>query len=166
MFRLYTHSVVQSSKNVSEDEFSRKQKTKSALMRYVRLGFSHFVKYGLLNEMYSFGVIEETKPSKVLGVCLCIYTTSPKSFVLLRHLRWVWLCVTLQEEAHALLVWPVGIEARHHHYLPWKVPNKAGWAEHRLTQAAEALYHKPESCLWPPTGVCGKMEGEEKKWLG
>ena len=78
----------------------------------------------------------------ILAVCLSIYTESQP-----RHLRGVGLCVTLQEETHALLVWPVGVEAGHHHYLPWKVADKAGWAEHRLAEAAETLHHKPEGCL-------------------
>lgn len=93
---------------------------------------------------------------KVSTLCLCVSATRPESLVPPRHLRGVWLCVALQEEAHALLVWPVGIEARHHHYLPWQVADEAGRAEHRLTQAAEALHYEAESRLWPPTGVCGK----------
>lgn len=87
-----------------------------------------------------FNIKEETKPN-VLAVCSFPPESQP------RHLRGVGLCVTLQEETHALLVWPVGVEAGHHHYLPWKVTDKAGWAEHRLAEAAEALHHKPEGCL-------------------
>lgn len=93
--------------------------------------------------------------------CLCTSAMPLKSPVPPKHLRGVWFCVTLQEEAHALLVWPVRIEARHHHYLPRKVPDEAGRAEHRLTQTAEAFHHEAKSCLWPPTGVYGRMVGKK-----
>lgn len=81
-----------------------------------------------------------------------------------RHLRRIWFCITLQEEAHTLLVRPVRVEARHHHYLPRKVADKAGWAEHWFAQTAETFHHKAESGFWSPTGVWEKMV--KKIWTG
>lgn len=73
-------------------------------------------------------------------VCVC-----PQSSPII--LRGVGLGVALQEEAHALLMRPVGVEAWHHHDLPRQVPDEAGRAEHRLAEAAEALHHKAERRL-------------------
>lgn len=70
-------------------------------------------------------------------------------------LRGVGLGVALQEEADALLVRPIGIEARHDHDLPRQVPYETRRAEHRLTEPAEALHHEAEGGLGTPAGVCG-----------
>lgn len=109
--------------------------------------------------------------NKRFGVCLCVKKTAKQCVYQWweitphpRHLRGIWFCIALQEKAHAFLVWPVRIEARHHHYLPRKVPYEAGRAEHRFTQTAKAFYHKAESSLWSPTGVWGKRRWGGKKW--
>lgn len=69
------------------------------------------------------------------------------------HVRGVRFSVALEEEAHALLVRPVRVEARHHHDLPRQVSDEARRAEHRLAQAAEAFHHEAEGRLGPPAGV-------------
>lgn len=122
-------------------------KTKKGLMRYIFISLMYTV-FPVEQEVWCVSVCEETAKQ-------CVYqwweiTPQP------RHLRGIWFCIALQEKAHAFLVWPVRIEARHHHYLPWKVPYEAGRAEHRFTQTAKAFYHKAESSLWSPTGVWGK----------
>lgn len=62
---------------------------------------------------------------QITFVCVCV---CPQSSPLI--LRGVGLGVALQEEAHALLMRPVGVEAWHHHDLPRQVPDEAGRAEH------------------------------------